>query len=97
MSRKIVMLKDALGASNETGSDTRFYALGEVLPLAKPWQVKLADGFLGLGWAIEHTEVDIETKDAAPPSPKGGRPAARAKPAKKPLDILTKMGKKIRD
>ena len=56
MSRKIVMLKDTSGASNEMGSKTRIYKRDETLSLDQPWQVKLAEAFLSIGAAIEHDE-----------------------------------------
>ena len=90
MARKIMMIKDGLGSSNEMGSDTRLYKRDETLSLDHPWQVKLAEGFLGLGWAIEHTEVDIETKDEG----SGSESGELKNSAKKKHGFITKIAKK---
>ena len=103
MSRKIVMLRDQLGTSNEKGSATRLYLRGETLSVDKPWQVKLADAFLSLNAAIEHKEIDLEKKDD---TPSRAREEAETGPSKKPAKaadakdpkgagLLTKIGKKI--
>lgn len=50
---KIVMIKSSIGASNEHGSQTRNYMVGEELELKEDWQKTLAQSFIEAGVANE--------------------------------------------
>ena len=106
MTRKIKMIMNMTGASNEHGSQTRQYLAGELLPLDYPWQRALAQVFVDSGAALEHKEPVLEKKEEKPdPQKRAHKPAEAPKvvkaPPKKPTTgnkaagILASIGKKI--
>ena len=51
--KQVQMIFSVAGESNASGTEARKYMVGEVLPLDKPWQKKLAKSMIERGAAIE--------------------------------------------
>ena len=50
---KIKMVKDSVGASNQSGNQTRLYKADEIVDCNSEWEVNLANVFLAEEQAIE--------------------------------------------
>ena len=97
--KKVVMIRDEAGSTDEQGSNTRVYKTDEVLPLDYPWERDLAEVFISIGAAVEYKDEVLETKavdEVKKTVRKGGRPRTVGKPKKKPAGLLTRIQKKIR-
>ena len=62
---KIKMLRSAKGVANPEGSVTMVYEADSIIEANEPWMVRLCEGFLGIGVAVEVKIVaPAETKQS---------------------------------
>ncbi len=71
--KQVKMIYSVVGQDNASGTSSRKYMFGEVLPLDKPWQKKLAQDMMDRGAAIE-TQGNVAVEETKAASQKRGRP-----------------------
>lgn len=54
----VIMIKPCKGITNENGSETKLYEIGEVIEQDHQWQKDLAKGFIKRGFAQETQAVN---------------------------------------
>lgn len=73
---KIKMVKDSVGASNQSGNQTRLYKADEIVDCNAEWEINLANVFLAEEQAIE-VKVDKPTETKKAPKKKTVKKTAK--------------------